>query len=309
MVAALAAVLGLYAFSGYASDAQPPQEAGTPDSVRLLHDLSVLAHDSMEGRAPGTVGSARARAFLSRELARAGVEPVGEAFERPFTWGGGGAGVNLIGQIPGQGDTGAIVLTAHYDHEGVRGGEIFNGADDNASGTVTVLEIARLVVAEPLFHSLVIALVDAEESGLQGARAFVRDPPLPLESIGLNVNLDMVSRSGGLLWASGAYHTPSLRPILEEVGSTASVTLRLGHDRPGAPEGADWTNSSDHGPFHAAGIPFVYFGVEDHPDYHRPTDDFENVHPGEFVNSVRTILTALRALDAALPHPDPTDHR
>ena len=55
------------------------------------------------------------------------------------------------------------------------------------------------------------------------------------------------------------------------------------------------------GPFHAAGIPFVYFGVEDHPDYHRPTDDFERIDRVEYVNSVRTILSALRALDAALP--------
>jgi hypothetical protein len=79
------------------------------------------------------------------------------------------------------------------------------------------------------------------------------------------------------------------------------VTLRLGHDRPDAPEGDDWTNSSDHAPFHQAGIPFVYFGVEDHDDYHRPTDDFERVDPGEFTAAVRTILMAIRALDAALP--------
>lgn len=309
MLAAIAAVLGLYAFSSRSSEVIHPQEVAAPDSVRLLRDLSVLAHDSMEGRAPATAGSARARAFLSRELANAGVEPIGEAFEHPFTWDGGGAGINLLGRIPGRVGTEVIVLTAHYDHEGVRGGEIFNGADDNASGTAAVLAIARSAVAEPLSNALVIALVDAEESGLQGARAFVRDPPLPLESIALNVNLDMVSRSGGVLWASGAHHTPALRPVLESVGSAASLTLRLGHDRPDAPEGADWTNSSDHGPFHSAGIPFVYFGVEDHPDYHKPTDDFENVDPGEFVNSVRTILAALRALDSALPLPESADHR
>ena len=148
---------------------------------------------------------------------------------------------------------------------------------------------------------MVLALFDAEEKGLRGARAFVADPPVPLRDIALNVNLDMVARGDGLLWAGGAYHTPALAPILEGVAADAPVTLRLGHDRPGAPEGDDWTGSSDHAPFHRAGIPFVYFGVEDHPDYHRPTDDFENVDPANFMANVRTILAAVRALDAELP--------
>ena len=282
------------------------QSSPVPDSTRLLHDLSVLAHDSMEGRAPGTAGSDRARAFLIHELEAAGIAPVGTEYERPFTWGDGDArgGINIVGRIRGREDASVIVLTAHFDHNGIRDGEIFNGADDNASGTVAALEIARLVAQAPLRSTLLLAFLDAEEAGLRGARAFVAEPPIPLDAISLDINLDMVSRSGGLLWASGAHHTPALRPILERVSAGAPVTLRLGHDRPDAPEGDDWTGASDHGPFHAAGIPFVYFGVEDHTDYHRPTDDFENVNAGEFVNSVRTILTALWALDAALPLAD-----
>jgi Zn-dependent M28 family amino/carboxypeptidase len=213
--------------------------------------------------------------------------------------------VNLVGAVTGRGGSeDVIVLTAHYDHVGVREGEIFNGADDNASGAAALLEIARRVAAEPLEHTLVVALLDAEESGSQGARAFVEDPPVALERVALNVNLDMVSRTAGLLWAGGASHTPSLRPVLERVSAMAPVTLRLGHDRPGAPEGDDWTHLSDHAAFHARGIPFVYFGVEDHEDYHRPTDDVERIDPGEYVAAVRTILIGLRELDAALPLPE-----
>jgi hypothetical protein len=85
------------------------------------------------------------------------------------------------------------------------------------------------------------------------------------------------------------------------VAPRAPVTLRLGHDRPGAPEGDDWTQLSDHVAFHERGVPFVYFGVEDHVDYHQPTDDVEQVDPGEYVAAVQTILMALRELDAALP--------
>ncbi len=273
------------------------------DSVRLLRDLSVLAHDSMQGRAPGTVGSGRARAFLERELSGSGARSLGGGQAQPFAWAE-GSGVNLIGTVPGRGNNDqVIVLSAHYDHVGVRDGQIFNGADDNASGTAAVLEIARRVAADPLRHTLVVALLDAEERGSRGARAFVAEPPVPLDRIALNVNLDMVARTSGVLWAGGAFHTPSLRPVLEEVAVRAPLTLRLGHDRPGAPEGDDWTHQSDHGVFQELGIPFVYFGVDDHPDYHLPTDDLERVDPGEYVASVRTILMGLRALDAALPLP------
>ena len=273
------------------------------DSARLLTDLSVLAHDSMEGRLPGAPGGLRARAFLERALAGTGARPVGASHAVPFDWGG-GRGVNLVAAVPGRGSSDAVVvLTAHYDHVGVRDGQIYNGADDNASGAAALLEIARQVAAEPLEHTLLFALLDAEEQGSRGADAFVAVPPVPLERIALNVNLDMVSRTDGVLWAGGAYHTPALRSILESVVAVAPLTLRLGHDRPGAPEGDDWTHQSDHGSFHDRGIPFVYFGVEDHPDYHRPTDDFERVDPGEYVAAVRTILLALRALDEALPLP------
>jgi Zn-dependent M28 family amino/carboxypeptidase len=279
------------------------QSAPAVDSARLLRDLGVLAHDSMEGRAPGTPGSFRARAYLEQELAAAGARPAALEFAVPFQWPD-GRGVNLVGVVPGTGNiTGdeVIVLTAHYDHVGVRGGAIHNGADDNASGAAALLEITRRVVAEPLEHTLVVALLDAEELGSRGASAFLAAPPVPIDRVVLNVNLDMVSRTGGVLWAGGAYHTPALRPILERVATQAPLTLRIGHDRPGAPEGDDWTNQSDHGEFHALGIPFVYFGVEDHPDYHRPTDDVERVDAGEYVASVRTILLGLRALDAELP--------
>ena len=285
----------------YGTLGRAEQIAPDVDSAGLLRDLSILAADSMEGRAPGTVGSRRARSFLVRSLEAIGVEPLGVGYRHPFTWPG-GAGENLLGSIRGAGgSTAVIVLTAHFDHEGVRDGVVFNGADDNASGVAAALEVARHVAVSPLRHTLIVALLDAEEDGLQGARAFIDVPPVPLERVALNVNLDMVSRTGGLLWAAGAHHTPALRPLLESVAADAPVELRLGHDRPGAPEGDDWTGASDHAPFHAAGIPFVYFGVEDHPDYHRPTDDFERVDPGEYVDAVRTILSGLRALDAALP--------
>ncbi len=216
------------------------------------------------------------------------------------------AGVNVVGWMEGTAVSDRfIVVSAHYDHEGVRDEEIYNGADDNASGTAALMAMARYVARNPLRHPVIFAAFDAEEPGLAGARAFVADPPVELDFIALNVNMDMVSRpTDRILWAAGAHHTPALEPVLREVAAQAPLDLRLGHDRPQAPEGADWTRSSDHAAFHARGIPFVYFGVDDHADYHRPTDDFERVDPGEFLDAVRTVLAALQALDQALPLPD-----
>lgn len=279
------------------------------DSVRLLRHLSVLAHDSMQGRAVATEGGARARRYLLEALAEIGAEPFEGGYEASFRLPDGRTGVNLVARVPGtggtpdDGDLPTIVLSAHYDHEGLVGGEIYNGADDNASGVATVLEIARVLRREPTRHPVVVALFDAEENGLLGARAFVTSPPVPLARIALNVNLDMVARAHGVLWAAGAHHHPALRTPLEAAAASAPLELRLGHDRPGAPEGADWTTQSDHGAFHDRGVPFVYFGVDDHPDYHRPTDDVERVDPADFMASARTILMALRALDGALPLP------
>jgi Zn-dependent M28 family amino/carboxypeptidase len=164
-----------------------------------------------------------------------------------------------------------------------------------------MLAIARLFAQEAPRHTIVFAALDAEESGLRGARAFVDDPPIPLDRIAIDVNLDMVSRNAeGELWVAGTHHSPSLRPFIERMAESAPVRLRIGHDRPGIAGEQDWTGSSDHGPFHAKGIPFLYFGVEDHADYHRESDEAEHIDVDFFTRSVQTIADITRTLDAEL---------
>jgi len=111
----------------------------------------------------------------------------------------------------------------------------------------------------------------------------------------------MVSHSErGELYAAGAYHYPFLRPYLERLAARAPVKLLLGHDAPGLPPGDDWTSSSDHGAFHAARIPFIYFGVEDHADYHKPTDDFATITPDFFVAAAETIASFVSDVDRGI---------
>ena len=275
------------------------------DSVRLLGDIARLAHDSMAGRGVMTPENAKARAWLVGEFRRIGLAPVGDGFEHPFvTPRRNGTdsirGANVLGMVRGtRNPDRVIVVSAHYDHVGTRNGEIYNGADDNASGTAAVLAMAAHFKAHAPEHTLIFALWDAEESGLLGARAFVANPPVPLATIAANVNLDMVSRNDrGELYAAGATPYPRMRPILEGLIPHAAVTLKLGHDSGGGSN--DWTNQSDQGAFHAVKIPFVYFGVEDHPDYHKPTDDVERIQPGFYYRAVRTIAGFVERLDAAL---------
>ncbi|MGW8266719.1 MAG: M28 family peptidase [Longimicrobiales bacterium] len=284
---------------------EDPDAFVAADSARMMDAFRFLSSDSLQGRRTGEPGNTMAREFILAAFRDAGLlEPetgVLQAFEftgrRDRTQVTEGA--NVVGFVPGTGpEAEAIVLTAHFDHLGVRNGEIYNGADDNASGTVALMSLARYVARNPLRHTAVFAALDGEEMGLRGARAFL-EAGWPQEIV-LNVNMDMVSRSDSLLFAAGTSHYPHLRPILETVRARPPVVLRFGHDEPGVEGVDDWTGSSDHRVFHGAGIPFVYFSVEDHPDYHRATDDFERVDPAFFVNAVRTILAGVLALDAGL---------
>lgn len=276
------------------------------DSARLLADLGRLAHDSMAGRGAMTPQNAQAREWLVGEFRRLGLTPVNgtftHAFVRPARRPGADSirGTNVLGVVRGRTDPAkVIVVSAHFDHVGTRNGEVYNGADDNASGTAAVLAMAAHFAKRPPAHTILFALWDAEEMGLQGARAFVAAPPVPIASIVANVNLDMVSRNDkGELYAAGATPWPRMRPVLESLVPVAAVSLRLGHDSGGGQD--DWTNQSDQGAFHAAGIPFVYFGVEDHPDYHKPTDDVERIQPGFYYRAARTIAGFVERLDQAV---------
>jgi Zn-dependent M28 family amino/carboxypeptidase len=280
-------------------------QSASIDAKKLFRDLETLAADAMEGRQPGTPGGAKARAYIVQRFKEAGIEPLGKSYERPFTFRGRGdgsdrTGVNIVGVIRGRKNPDRyIAITAHYDHLGVRNGQVFNGADDNASGVAALLAIAAAAHAEKPEHSLLLAALDAEETGLNGARALVGDPPVPIAAIAMNVNMDMVARDAkNVLFASGTSHYPFLKEYLKDV-ARPPVVLRFGHDVAGSKED-DWTQDSDHFPFHQAGIPFIYFGVEDEAQHHKPTDDAETITKEFFVGATNTMLAAIRRFDANL---------
>ena len=275
------------------------------NSAQLLRDIETLAADDMEGRGIGTKGGIKAREYVVKRFTGSGIKPFKDSFLRPFEFtnraGAKLEGANVVGYIEGKKFKDKyIVITAHYDHVGIQQGEIYNGADDDASGTAALFAVAEYFRKNKPAHSLIFVAFDGEESGLRGSKKFIAELPVAKESIVLNINMDMVAHNDkNELYASGTYHYPNLKPELERLAKTARVKLILGHDRPEqGPD--DWTNQSDHFSFHQAKIPFIYFGVEDHKDYHKPTDDFININQEFYVRAVETILEAVKSYDKDL---------
>jgi len=298
----LVATAGIGARQAPAAVALPP--AATADGATLMSSIVALTAPGMDGRGTGTAGARKAQAWIEARLADLELRPALPAgFAMPFAFtnkaGVTVSGTNLVAHCEGRrADAPYLVVSAHYDHLGIRNGQTYHGADDNASGVAMLLHVAGHCAATPFEHPVLLAFFDAEEAGLQGAQAFVKAPPVAVERLALNVNFDMVSRSASReIFVAGPGRWPRLRPILDPVAQGAPVTVRFGHDTGGGQN--DWTTQSDHGAFHAAGVPFVYFGVEDHADYHQPTDTAEKIAPA-FLGGVATVvIRALEALDRA----------
>lgn len=278
----------------------PPALAAPGD--RALEDVRILSADDMEGRLVGSPGGEKARGYILGRMREIGLAPVEQAFVFKRKDGAEVRGVNLIARIEGSMPGGKVlVITAHYDHLGIQGGQIYNGADDNASGVAGLLAVAESFKGAPPKHTVLIVALDAEEGGLRGARVFLEAPPVPAGDIALNINFDMLAKNArGELYAAGGSPNPWVKARLEALVPTAPVTLKLGHDTGPDDSFDNWTYQSDHGVFARAGIPWVYFGVEDHPEYHKPTDDFATVPQAFFIKAVDTVVAAARLFDAQL---------
>lgn len=282
-----------------------PPKSKVINAEKLLKDIETLSADDMQGRGIGTEGGEKARKYVVSRFTESGIKPFGDSYLHSFEFANRAGtkfnGTNVLGFIEGtKFKDKYIVVSAHYDHVGTHDGKIFNGADDNASGTSALFALAAYFAKNKPLHTIIFAAFDGEESGLRGSRKFVETPPVAKEKIILNINMDMIAHNDkNELYASGTYHNPTLKPLLEKIAKTSKVKLLLGHDRP-EQKRDDWTNQSDHGSFHAAKIPFIYFGVEDHADYHQPTDDFAKINQVFYVHAVETILEAVKGFDKDL---------
>jgi hypothetical protein len=210
---------------------------------------------------------------------------------------------NVVGVLPGSDAARrdqAIVIGAHYDHVGVGGhlsvspervGQIHNGADDNASGTSAIIEMARVAAADRsrFPRTLVFVAFAGEERGLLGSAHYTTIPPVPIAETWAMLNLDMVGRADGSVDVSGLEVSPSMEADLKAASKASSLDVR--RSGPGA-------GRSDDSSFLDRRVPAINFFTGFHGDYHRPSDDWERVDlPG--TSQVATLALELAAQLAA----------
>ena len=307
-----------------------------PELGQLWSDLSALADKTMQGRRSNSLGGKRAAKYITERFSQIALRDLTDLQNQSnsnlltsVTLGQGilpsssdsfssknyamrftfkeNSGTNIIGWLPGSKYREKyIVITAHYDHLGKSLRKTYFGADDNASGVAGLLYLANQFKEKPPEHSLIFIATDNEEAGLYGAKAFVSDPPVLLESIILNINLDMIAQGGTKkkLIVAGTKNSPNLKKILRPVLESSSACLRFGHDRRSSSlfgtnrrMSVNWLTASDHGPFQDAGIPYIYFGVEPHRYYHTTLDTVDRIKPNFYYASVESIYQALLAID------------
>jgi Zn-dependent M28 family amino/carboxypeptidase len=186
---------------------------------------------------------------------------------------------NILGVIEGKKSDQFIILGAHYDHMGIGNGYIWNGADDNASGTVGIMTLAKAIMetGQQPDKTIIIALWTSEELGLLGSRYYVNNLNFPKENIKLNLNFDMISRymsdsEPGKVTMTYDSEYPRFRDItvtnLQKYGIDLLVDYQPSDDPPGG---------SDHRSFVARGIPVMRFKPGHREEYHMPSDENETL--------------------------------
>jgi hypothetical protein len=273
----------------------PAQDTLPPAAQRVLADVRFLADDRQEGRGVGTAGLERAGVYLRTHFVRAGLRATFQDFTIPADAPavlhsnlGGRPTRNVIAVLPGTSRAlrgQVVVIGAHYDHLGLGAfgaldpdsmGRVHNGADDNASGTAALLEIARTLAGRrprPA-RTIVFVAFSGEELGTLGSSYFVRHAePQPIDSVYAMLNLDMVGRMRNArllaLGATTAREFPALLDSLNGSGAAARFDLRASGD--------GW-GPSDHSVFFAAHRPVLHFFTDLHEDYHRSTDDWDKIN-------------------------------
>lgn len=256
--------------------------------------LSYLSSDELGGRGIGQEGNKKAALFIANEFKQYGLEPIdppvtiqpvplppspdGHGYFQDFDYSyTARSGLfrrrtiniktsNVVGILRGESDD-CILFGAHFDHLGTKGGNIYNGADDNASGTTALLELAEAFAqcGRKPKYTLIFAAFSAEEVGLIGSRFYVKHPALPLNKHVVMINMDMVGRLKAFTTLN--LYSDNLTGGMKSI--VRKIEKKYPFDFSFVPAGS----RSDHAPFSWKGIPVLFFHTGTHPQYHQPTDD------------------------------------
>jgi len=222
---------------------------------------------------------------------------------------------NVVGMLEGSDPQMAseyVVIGAHYDHLGLGGpeslaanpeGQIHHGADDNASGTSALLDLARVMAASrgQIKRSVVFIAFSGEELGLLGSAAYTKNPPVPLASTVAMLNMDMVGRlRNHALFIGGMGTSPIWKPLIEKLNAENNSKPASAESGSGSrfqlSYGQDGFGPSDHQSFYVKDIPVLFFFTNTHDDYHKPSDTADKINAEgikQVAELVREIATSV----------------
>jgi len=304
--------------------ATPPAPLPEPSTItaeRLMAHVETLCSDAMAGRRAYGEDEAEAANYLVAELEKAGIG-LYDGRRRHVFHVGSKTSQNILGVVPCDGcadPDDSIVLGAHYDHLGQRPDGLYLGAEDNASGVAVVLEVGRALMhrRDELGRSVLLVFFGAEEVGLRGSRAMVRDHTLQSGRWSAMVNVDMIGRrtadrsifalpktlagiddddSVGVLGTTGR---PAFRAIVDRAFATEHLEVVAPDDLNPVLQRmveriAD--GRSDSYSFEHIGVPALFFSSGESDDYHQPSDRPDKLEPELMARRARGILETVVAL-------------
>ena len=301
----LSLVIALFCFLSVAS-----AEKSSTDQAQIRGAMEFLANDALQGRASGSHDELLAATYLASQLREIGIEPAGDEggyiqnVSGEFNFFREGKKQwntrNVIGRLEGRDEKmkdQVILLTAHMDHIGVRqpvnGDNIYNGADDDASGCVAVLQLARALAHEKApKRTVLFVFFGSEETGGQGNQYFLQHPPVPLKDIVANLEFEMIGRADSAikpdeLWLTG-FDRSNLGPELAKHGAKLVADP---HPK------ENFFQRSDNYALAKQGIiahTVSSFGL--HNDYHRPTDDVAHIDFNHMEEAIHSMLDPVKWL-------------
>ena len=297
----------------------------------LERHLNILASDSLEGRETGKRGQKMAANYIMNHFKKIGIPAYKKnKYFQKFKVNSGKhlckcddcdmnfmkkilgrkqkiKGENVLGYIEGTDlKDEVIIITAHYDHLGKHDSLIFNGADDNGSGTVAAMEIAEafMLAKKEGFgprRSVLVMMVSGEEKGLLGSKYYTKNPIYPLEKTVVNLNIDMIGRigdfkeNGNYIYLIGSDRISKELHNLSEEENKKYIGLELDYTFNKEDDPNRYYFRSDHYNFAKNNIPVIFYFNGIHEDYHKPTDTLEKIDFKKIKKITRLIfLTAWR---------------
>jgi hypothetical protein len=266
---------------------------------RLCAHVAALCAPAMAGRAAGSAEGAAARAWIVEQLAAAGARPLASGWLQPLPSGG----ANVIAEVPGGRGERTLLIGAHYDHLGRQGGEVYWGADDNASAVAILIELARALAGAQLDRRVILVAFDAEEpphflgEGM-GSEQLAQAPPIPLASIDLMVAMDLVGHALGppgapaqlaeTLLVVGAERSEGTAAWLDALPSVPGIAPRR--------LGANLIPPlSDYHPFAERGVPFLFLTGGRWRHYHTADDTPEKLDYAKLAATAAWLVELVRA--------------